>query len=108
MIKTRTQLSCHQLDLRRFPVSHYYLGAIWGTCCVHFVKQNMFYSYVGPNMHFNVVSDRWRLVCRMCGALMVTGGQNNSTVQAKRQRRGEGEKGKQKPQQGVMKVNGHA
>lgn len=34
-----------------------YLVATLGTCCVHFVKRSMFYSYVGANVHSNVVSD---------------------------------------------------
>lgn len=66
----------------------------------------MFYSYVGPNMHSNVVGDvRWRLVCRMCGALMVTGGRTTALCKLRDR---EGEKCKERPQQGVMKVNGHA
>lgn len=73
-----------------------YLVATLATCLSTFVKRSMFYSYIGPNVHSNVVSDvRRRLVCRMCGAVMVTGaGQWPCVIQ-------EMEKGKEKPSQGM-------
>lgn len=41
----------------------------------------------------------------MCGALMVTGGRTTALCKPRDR---EGEKGKEEPQQGVMKVNRHA
>lgn len=40
-----------------FNASLLLLSSYLGTCCVHFVKRIMFYSYVGPNVHSNGVSD---------------------------------------------------
>lgn len=69
-----------------------------------FLKRNTFYSC--PNIHSDVVGDvTWRLVCRMCGARMVTGGR---TAALCKPRDREGEKCKEEAPPGAMKVNRRA
>lgn len=57
-----------------FNASRLLRSRYFRTCCVHFVQRSMFYSYVGANVHSNVVSDvRRRLWCRTSGAAPLTG-----------------------------------